>query len=139
MMNLRNRTNRLPASSQRWHSCRTKLAEALIVSVVLWCAAPAQAQPTQARYFAHPALEDRYGVIAPWYQGLNGQCDFRVRITAETMKRYPWAMKPKTGQPAPDYIYNGWWEIKPDGTILPRQLKDWGNGDLIQRSAYGMH
>jgi len=97
------------------------------------------AQPSQPRYFAHPAVEDRHGVIAPWYQGLNGQCDFRVRVTAETLKRYPWATTPKTGLPAPDYIYNGCWEIKPDGTILPRKPRDWDNGDLLQRCAYGMH
>ena len=99
----------------------------------------ASAQPALGRYFAHPAVEDRYGVIAPWHQGLNGQCDFRVRITAETMKRYPWATRPKTGLPAPDYIYNGCWEIKPDGTISPRKARDWDNGDLLQRCAHGMH
>ena len=97
-----------------------------ICLLVTSCVVRAWAQPSQARYFAHPAVEDRYGVIAPWYQGLNGQCDFRVRITAETLKRYPWATKPKTGLPAPDYIYNGWWEIKPDGTILPRKLEGLG-------------
>ena len=42
------------------------------------------------RYYGHPKVEDRYGVIAPWYHGLNGQADFRVRIAAETLKRYPW-------------------------------------------------
>ncbi|HPD28900.1 MAG TPA: malectin domain-containing carbohydrate-binding protein [Phycisphaerae bacterium] len=77
-------------------------------------------------------------MIAPWYKGLNGQCDFRVRVAAETLKRYPWATNPKTGLPAPDYIYNGRWEIKPDGTIRPRKLEDWGNGDLAQRGAYAM-
>ena len=96
------------------------------------------AQPTQARYFAHDAVEDRHGVIAPWYKALNGQCDFRVRVAAETLKRYPWATNPKTGLPAPDYMYNGRWEIKPDGTIRPRKLEDWGNGDLAQRGAYAM-
>jgi hypothetical protein len=48
-------------------------------------------QPRALQYFAHPATVDRYGVIAPWYQALNGQCDLRVRIAAETLKRYPWA------------------------------------------------
>lgn len=96
------------------------------------------AQPTQTRYFAHDAVEDSHGVIAPWYKGLNGQCDFRVRVAAETLKRYPWATNPKTGLPAPDYMYNGRWEIKADGTIRPRKLEDWGNGDLAQRGAYAM-
>jgi hypothetical protein len=98
----------------------------------------AYAQPTQPHYFAHPAVEDSHGVIAPWYKGQNGQCDFRVRVAAETLKRYPWAASPSTGLPAPDYIYNGRWEIKPDGTIIPRTLEDWGNGDLAQRGAYAM-
>ena len=115
-----------------------RLAAGVSLLVTL-CAVRAPAQLSQARYFAHQAVEDRYGVIAPWYQGLNGQCDFRVRVTAETLKRYPWATKPKTGLPAPDYIYNGCWEIKPDGTISPRKPRDWDNGDLLQRCAYGMH
>lgn len=106
--------------------------------IALCCARWAAAQPSQARYFAHPAVEDRYGVIAPWYKGQNGQCDFRVRAAAETMKRYPWATAPKTGLPAPDYIYNGRWSIKADGAITPGELKDWGNGDLAQRGAYAM-
>ena len=135
----RGRRCHITANDQGRQSPLAALAAAFVTPLVLLCALPAWAQPSLPRYFAHPAVEDRYGVIAPWYQGLNGQCDFRVRITAETLKRYPWATKPKTGLPAPDYIYNGWWEIKPDGTILPRKLGDWGNGDLIQRSAYGMH
>lgn len=98
----------------------------------------ASGQRTQPGYFGHHAVEDRHGVIAPWYKGLNGQCDFRVRVAAETLKRYPWATRPQTGLPAPDYIYNGRWEIKPDGTIRPRKLEDWGNGDLAQRGAYAM-
>ncbi|MDM8007245.1 MAG: malectin domain-containing carbohydrate-binding protein [Phycisphaerae bacterium] len=100
--------------------------------------APALAQRTQPRYFAHDAVEDRHGVIAPWHKGLNGQFDFRVRVAAETLKRYPWATSPKTGLPAPDYIYNGRWQIQPDGTIRPGNLQDWGNGDLAQRGAYAM-
>src|SRR5512139_2216676 len=42
-------------------------------------------------YYAHPAVEDAHGVIAPWYRGLNGQLPCRVRIGAETLKRYPWS------------------------------------------------
>ena len=68
------------------------------------------------RYFAHARVEDPHGVIAPWYQGLNGQCDWRVRIAAETMKRFPW-----TGTKAlvdlPEYMVNGQWRIADNGTI----------------------
>lgn len=120
---------------------QTVLVRAISLSGItagLFLAGAAIAQPTQARYFAHDAVEDGHGVIAPWYKGLNGQCDFRVRVAAETLKRYPWATNPKTGLPAPDYMYNGRWEIKPDGTIRPRKLEDWGNGDLAQRGAYAM-
>ena len=65
-------------------------------SALLWagilcstvCVGADEAKPLR-KYFAHPGIEDRYGVIAPWYRGQNGQCDFR--IAAETLKRYPWA------------------------------------------------
>ncbi|HZM05641.1 MAG TPA: hypothetical protein VFC44_21780, partial [Candidatus Saccharimonadales bacterium] len=42
------------------------------------------------KYYAHPAVLDEHGVVAPWYHGINGPCDYRVRIAAETLKRYPW-------------------------------------------------
>lgn len=88
------------------------------------------------QYFAHPAIEDRNGVIAPWYRGQNGQCDFRIRIAAETLKRYPWADANLAVMPAPHFVFNGHWSIKPDGAILVNpQLSDWDNGDLGQRSA----
>ncbi|MDH7502707.1 MAG: hypothetical protein QHJ82_08360 [Verrucomicrobiota bacterium] len=39
----------------------------------LWCTIPSVYGATvQPRYYAHPAVHDRYGVIAPWYRGLNG-------------------------------------------------------------------
>ncbi len=94
--------------------------------------------PRQDRYMAYQAVEDAHGVIAPWYRGLNGQCDFRVRVAAETLKRYPWKLDPIQGPPAPDYVYNGRWKILPDGTIVPQPLGLWGNGDLAQRAAYSI-
>ncbi len=97
--------------------------------------AAAEEKPPR-RYFAHAAVEDRNGVIAPWYRGLNGQCDFRIRIAAETLKRYPWAEAPPAVMPAPDFVFNGQWGIQPDGTIvLKPKLNDWDNGDVGQRSA----
>ena len=67
----------------------------LLAASVFWGPAGAAADDAKPakKYFAHPAVEDRYGVIAPWYHGQNGQVDFRVRIAAETLKRYPWADK----------------------------------------------
>ncbi|MBN2024752.1 MAG: hypothetical protein JW809_18380 [Pirellulales bacterium] len=90
-----------------------------------------------ARYFAHAAVEDAHGVIAPWYGGLNGQCDFRVRVAAETLKRYPWADRQTAVTPAPSFVFSGHWAISPEGEITPTiALSDWDNGDLGQRSAY---
>ncbi|MBI5091112.1 MAG: hypothetical protein HZB26_01570 [Candidatus Hydrogenedentes bacterium] len=90
----------------------------------------------QDHYYAYPTVEDSNGVIAPWYSGLNGQLDFRVRIAAETLKRYPWAAPPKSQMPAPEYVFNGTWRISPAGDIEIPDLRDWDNGDLGQRAAY---
>lgn len=94
------------------------------------------AAETRPRYYAHPAAHDEHGVIAPWYRGQNGQCDFRVRIAAETIKRYPWATADSAVSDAPHYVFSGHWQISPEGVITPRPLKDWNNGDLGQRAAY---
>ncbi len=90
----------------------------------------------QDHYYAHPTVEDANGVIAPWYTGLNGQLDSRVRIAAETLKRYPWALPPKSPLAAPEYVFNGTWSISPEGDITIPNLRDWDNGDLGQRAAY---
>ena len=113
-------------------------AFALMLAAVMWwsCQLPSQAATIQKRYYAHPAVHDRYGVIAPWYTGQNGQCDLRVRIAAETMKRYPWAVPPQAVSAAPHYIFNGRWQISPQGIIKPLPIDDWLNGDLGQRAAY---
>lgn len=87
-------------------------------------------------YYGHDAVEDQYGVIAPWYSGQNGQFDLRVRIAAETMKRYPWVGKEKAVMPAPEFVLNGTWNISDDGAITVPEEKDWANGDLGQRAAY---
>ena len=79
-----------------------------------------KAETTLPRYFAHESVVDNQGVIAPWYQGLNGQCDWRVRIAAETMKRYPWVGN-KSPFDLPEYMVNNHWSITEDGkiTVLP--------------------
>ncbi|MHC4122947.1 MAG: hypothetical protein ACYSSI_05180, partial [Planctomycetota bacterium] len=104
------------------------------------------------KYFAHPTVEDQYGVIAPWYKGLNGQLDFRVRIAAETMKRYPWT-EPNEMVDVPAYMVNGNWRIDGIGTIrvLPiiygyekraekfpktKEYPYWTNGDYGRRLYY---
>ncbi len=98
----------------------------------------AQAQGAK-KYFAHAAVEDRDGVIAPWYRGQNGQLDFRVRVAAETMKRYPWADKPMAVMAAPHFVFNSAWRVMPDGAIIIAPLANteadvWLNGDIGQRS-----
>jgi hypothetical protein len=98
---------------------------------------PFAEQPAPQRYYAHDEVEDRFGVIAPWYQGQNGQCDLRVRIAAETLKRYPWVGADKSVTPGPHFVFNGHWSIAADGTItVPTEVADWHDGDLGQRAAY---
>ena len=83
-----------------------------------------QAATKLRHYYGHDAVEDPYGVIAPWYRGQNGQFDLRVRIAAETMKRYPWMGKDKAVMPAPEFVLNGTWNIRDDGTITVPEEKD---------------
>ena len=114
-----------------------RITFALLAAIVLLRTAPTVADDAKPakRYFAHPAVEDRFGVIAPWYKGQNGQCDFRLRISEETLKRYPWTEPGKSAMPGPHYIFNGVWKIDPDGTIhINPALSDWDNGDIGQRS-----
>jgi hypothetical protein len=122
-----------PARGGRWaRLCAASIAGTLLLVPV----SALKAAKVQKRYYAHPAVHDRYGVIAPWYTGQNGQLDFRVRIAAETLKRYPWT-DPKTAASAvPHYIFNGHWKITPEGAITPVPISDWDNGDLGQRAAY---
>jgi len=94
------------------------------------------AATVQKRYYARPPKHDRHGVIAPWYEGQNGQLDFRIRVAAETLKRYPWVLPPQSVAPAPHYVFSGHWKIAGDGTITPLATNDWDTGDLGQRAAY---
>lgn len=88
-------------------------------------------------YFGHAAQTDKYGVIAPWYKGQNGQFDQRVQIAADTLKRYPWTPKGEHLTPAPEFIYNGHWnDVSPDGKIVVGEQTPWANGDLGQRNAF---
>jgi len=107
-----------------------------VISFVLGSAVLVPGATTLRHYYAHDTVEDRDGVIAPWYRGQNGQFDLRVRIAAETMKRYPWVGKDKAVLPGPEFIFNGTWNIDEDGTIKIPEEKDWANGDVGQRAAY---
>ncbi len=103
-----------------------------VAATLVW--ASARAATNLPAYYAHPTVADAYGVIAPWYQGLNGQLDERLNIAVNVYKRYPWVEKPKAVMAAPDFIYNSHWSIKPDGTILIPPTTDWMCGDLCQRA-----
>lgn len=106
----------------------TIILTALLTSSV-WAAT------VQDRYYGHATVHDEHGVIAPWYRGLNGQCDLRVRIAAETLKRYPWTTATNAIAVYPHYIFTGHWRIAPDGAITPLMTEDWHNGDLGQRAS----
>ncbi len=84
--------------------------------------------------YAHPVVEDRYGVIAPWHPGQNGPIDERMNIALQVYKRYPWVGTDKAVMAAPDFVYNSHWSIKDDGTILIPPTNDWMCGDLVQRA-----
>jgi len=99
-------------------------------------APPAGAGVAQPRYYAHATVEDAQGVIAPWYTGQNGQLDLRVRIAAETMKRYPWTDTNRAVDALPEYLFSSLWSIDAAGTITVPPMDNWANGDLGQRAAY---
>lgn len=119
----------------------------LIILFTMICGGGTYAATTMKRYFAHEAVEDKYGVIAPWYNGLNGQCYFRIRIAAETLKRYPWTDPNKDIVGLPTYMVNGrWYQAASDQPIrvIPLEAdlenwpygKHWANGDYGQRTFY---
>ncbi|MBI4581768.1 MAG: hypothetical protein HY718_18880 [Planctomycetes bacterium] len=95
-----------------------------------------RAATVQTHYYAHDAVEDEHGVIAPWYKGANGQFDERIRVAVETMKRYPRSPAGKAPKSLPEYIYSGAWKITPQGEITIPPIDDWANGDLAQRASY---
>ncbi|MBN2295387.1 MAG: hypothetical protein JXM70_23350 [Pirellulales bacterium] len=119
----------------------------LAFSVPLGICGEKKSENKTARYFTHQAREDRHGVIAPWCDTQNGSCDFRVRVSAETLKRYPWADAKKAVMAAPEYVYFSQWNIDKDGKItLPKPYEakgyahfnkkfrtQWLNGDLGSR------
>ena len=112
------------------------LATILAITAAFPICVPAAAATVQNHYYAYDAVVDTHGVIAPWYRGLNGQWDFRVRVAAETLKRYPWTDTSKAPVAVPEYLFNGHWNISPEGVITIPELRDWDNGDLGQRIAY---
>jgi len=105
----------------------------LLLAAVAVCA-NTRAATNLPSYYAHATELDSYGVIAPWYHGLNGQLDERLHMAVDVYKRYPWVDKPKAVMAAPDFIYSSHWSTRPDGTILMAPTSDWMCGDLAQRA-----
>ena len=98
-------------------------------TLLAWTSGAAGAT-TQKRYYAHEAVEDRYGVIAPWYGGQNGQIDRRVRTAAEFLKRYPWVGPDKSVMAGPHYVFNARVDLDAKGAIqvLPARPRTPGPG-----------
>lgn len=112
---------------------------ALAAIMVLWPGSALHATAVRDFYFAHPAQQDQHGVIAPWYQGLNGQLDWRVRIAAETMKRYPWSGA-KALVDVPEYMLHNHWSIAENGAITvhePRRNFAIPDGNFLTDADYG--
>ncbi len=91
---------------------------------------------TMPHYYAHDAVLDKNGVIAPWYKGQNGQLDFRIRVAGGTIKRYPWVDAGKAPTVGPIYLYTQRWHINRDGdlTVKTERCTEWENGDVGQRA-----
>src|ERR1700688_2287500 len=106
----------------------------VVLLAVMSCSTLAPAATSRSKYFAHDAVEDRNGVIAPWYNGQNGQFDLRVRIAAKTLKRYPWTTADAVAV-VHQYVLNGTWSIAPDGKITIPALDNWTNVALGQMAA----
>jgi hypothetical protein len=47
---------------------------AMFGTILLACTAFVKAEDAKPakKYFGHPVVEDRHGVVAPWYKGQNG-------------------------------------------------------------------
>lgn len=118
---------------------RQSLLKREVVSAValLALAVSLSSETKQVNYFGHNAEVDKYGVIAPWYHEQNGQFDYRVRIAAETIKRYPWTAPGQAVMPAPEYVYNGHWnDVDYNGRIASLPIENFTNGDVGQRNTY---
>ncbi len=108
----------------------------LWLAILTGVAIPSTAATTQKHYFAHEAVTDRHGVIAPWYQGQNGLVDYRVRVAAEFLKRYPWVGTDHSIMPGPHWVFNARVDLDQRGKITVLPATDSMNGNLGQRFKY---
>jgi len=103
---------------------------------VLRASGDVSAATAQPRYYAHEAIEDAHGVIAPWYRGQNGLVDLRVRVAAEFLKRYPWVGTDRSVMAGPHWIFNARVDLDDSGKIAVLPATDGMNGNLGQRFKY---
>src|SRR5215469_11840113 len=89
----------------------------ILAYLVMASAEYACAAEVLKHYYAHDTVEDRHGVIAPWYQGQNGLIDLRVRVAAEFLKRYPWVDRDESVMAGPHWVFNARVDLGKDGTI----------------------
>jgi len=97
------------------------IAGLLLVFTMVAFSGTATAAETLTSYYAHPIVEDSFGVVAPWYKGRNGQLDYRVRRAAEVL------------------LNSGWSAHTVGGKALKTPTCFWGEGDpdpgIVQRGA----
>jgi len=103
---------------------------------VIGACGSASAATRQQHYYAHEAVEDAHGVIAPWYRGQNGLVDLRVRVAAEFLKRYPWAATDRSVMAGPHWVFNARVDLDDSGKIAVLPATDGMNGNLGQRFKY---
>ncbi len=108
----------------------------LILCIILAVSGNAHTATTMDKYYAHEAVTDSFGVIAPWYNGQNGFLDFRVRVSAEFLKRYPWVDANVSVMSGPHYIFNPMVDIAENGEISVLYPNNRMNGNLGQRFKY---
>ncbi|MCX7428391.1 MAG: malectin domain-containing carbohydrate-binding protein [Planctomycetia bacterium] len=121
----------------RWFCGLCRISFGMVVAGLLFCSTEGlSAATTQPRYYAHDAVEDSHGVVAPWYQGPDGQIDLRVRVAAEFLKRYPWVDRDRSVMAGPHYVFNARVDLSDDGTITVLPANDNMNGNLGQRFKY---
>ena len=128
------RTRRHPVLE--WNDCGNLIFGLTLVVAMLSGECCGRAATRQDRYYAHEAVEDSHGVIAPWYGGQNGQLDLRVRVGAEFLKRYPWVSPDQSVMAGPHWVFNPRVELADDGTIHVLPATPDMNGNLGQRFKY---
>ena len=112
------------------------LLRAAILLAGLACAREAAAATRLPHYYGHDTVEDENGVIDTWYREQNGPLDWRLRIAAETMKRYPWTDESRAVMAVPEYMFSPGWSITPEGEIIVPKFVDGGDGDQGQRAVF---